>query len=58
MKEQNKQRVAERTTLNGTSVNNVALNRNGVPQLSNDMKFLTIGSTSGRVKVRGSNRES
>lgn len=49
----NKQRTSERETIKGAKVSNVALNRVGIPQLSASMKFLTVGRTSGSVKVRG-----
>jgi len=51
---QNKQKTASRVTINGTEINNVALNKRGIPQLNDGMKFLTIGH-SGSVKVRGDN---
>jgi hypothetical protein len=46
-----KQRCGNATTLNGKEINNVALNRSGVPQLGANHSFLTIGK-SGSVKDR------
>lgn len=40
------------TTINGNVVNNAVVNKNGIPQLSNDMAFMTL-SASGSVRVRG-----
>ena len=51
---QNKQKTASRVTINGTEINNVALNKQGIPLLNDGMKFLTIGH-SRSVKVRGDN---
>jgi len=48
-----KQKIASRTTLNGTEITNVALSKSGVPLLDDSMKFYTVGRTSGSVKVRG-----
>ena len=48
---QNKQKTTVRTTINGTEINNVALNKQGIPQLNEGMKFYTVGR-SGSVKVR------
>ena len=52
MRKTNKQKTAVRTTINGTEINNVALNKQGIPQLNEGMKFYTVGR-SGSVKVRG-----
>ena len=38
-------------TINGKIINNAVLNKCGVPQLSDNMSFLTLGS-SGSVKDR------
>lgn len=46
-----KQKQGTRSTINGMIINNVALDKNGVPQLSDSMGFLTIGD-SGSVKDR------
>lgn len=48
----NKQKTAERTTINGAVVHNVALSKNGIPQLSENMSYLTISRTSGSVRKR------
>ena len=48
----NKQKTGTATTMNGSEVTGVALNRKGIPMLDDRMKFLTIGK-SGSVKVRG-----
>jgi len=53
---QNKQKTASRVTINGTEINNVALNKQGIPQLNDGMKFYTVGR-SGSVKVRGDKSE-
>jgi hypothetical protein len=51
MKQQQKQRITTRETINGTVVTGVALNRSGVPQLTSKLGFLTVGR-SGSVKDR------
>jgi len=53
MKKYNKQKIACRTTINGTEITNVALSKSGIPLLDDSMKFYTVGRTSGSVKVRG-----
>jgi len=44
-------RLHIKTTINGIQVNNVALNKAGIPQLGDSMNFITIGR-SGSVKDR------
>jgi len=51
----NKQKIASRTTINGTVINNVALSKRGIPLLDDGMKFYTVGRN-GSVKVRGEKR--
>ena len=46
----------EATTLNGSVVTNVAVDRNGLPLLNNKMGFLTV-SKSGRVIDRSKTKE-
>lgn len=46
----NKQKTDKRTTLNGTEVHSVALDKNGLPMLGAKMNFLTISRTTGRLK--------
>ena len=52
----NKQKTDSRTTLNGTLVTGVALDKNGIPIVNKSMKFLTIGR-SGSVRYRGPDGE-
>ena len=49
----NKQKTAYRETLTGKPVYNVALDRNGIAILSDNMGFMTISRTSGKVRSKG-----
>ena len=48
----NKHRHGTATTLNGTVVNSVALDRNGMPILNDKFGFITVGINSNSVKDR------
>ena len=48
----NKHKSGTAVTINGTVVNGVALDRNGLPLLNDKMGFMTVGMNSGAVRDR------
>ena len=48
----NKHKNGTAVTINGTVVNGVALDRNGLPLLNDKMGFMTVGMNSGAVRDR------
>jgi hypothetical protein len=48
----NKHRSGTTTTLNGTTINNVAMNKHGLPILGEKLSFVTVGINSGSVRDR------
>lgn len=51
-RQRNRHRSGTATTINGTTITNVALDRNGMPILNDKMGFITVGINSGSVKDR------
>lgn len=51
----NKHKSGTATTLNGSVITNVALDKNGMPILNDKMGFITVGINSGSVKDRSNN---
>jgi hypothetical protein len=51
MKEKQKQKTATRETINGAIVTGVALNKSGIPMLTDKLGFLTVGR-SGSIRDR------
>jgi hypothetical protein len=48
----NKHRSGTATTLNGAILNNVAMNKHGLPILGEKLSFVTVGINSGSVRDR------
>jgi hypothetical protein len=48
----NQHRSGIATTVNGITLNNVAMNKHGIPLLGDKHSFITVGINSGSVKDR------